>query len=565
MKIKVMSNILANKIAAGEVVEKISSVVKELVENSIDASSTEIIIQLKESGMSEITVTDNGVGMEHDDALLAFERHATSKIIEEEDLFNINTLGFRGEALPSIASVSQMTLKTSTGDMGVIVLYDAGHLISVENSDARTGTVVSVKNLFYNTPARLKHMKSTYSELANVSDFVNKIALAHPEISFTLINDDNVLLKTDGSNNLLKAIKNVYGLDIAKRMIEVTSENNDYEIKGYISEPSINRSNRNNMVTIVNGRVVRNIELNRYINDAYHGYKPDNRYPIVILNIKTDPSLIDVNVHPTKMDIKFSKFEELGILTLNMIKDVLKPKNLIPQVDVPILVNDEFPEQTYEEIAFDFSTINEQSTYEKKAMGKFPKLYPIGLIHGTYIICQNESGMYLIDQHAAKERINYEIYKSKLGNPNNDVTSLLFPLTIELTNNEAIIVKENMDLLINLDFQIEEFGINSFIIKSHPTWLLNGYEEESIKRVIEEVINHESNFNVEKFNESLAINLSCKMSIKANVNITIKEMENLIYDLEKCDNPFNCPHGRPTIVYFSTYDIEKMFKRTGFN
>lgn len=567
MKIQVLSDILANKIAAGEVVEKISSVVKELVENSIDAKATDIIIELKESGMNEIKVTDNGTGMDKEDAILAFQRHATSKIIVEDDLFNINTLGFRGEALPSIASVSQTTLKTSTGKMGVSIIYDAGHLVDVVNSDSKKGTTVLVKNLFFNTPARLKHMKSTYSELANVSDFVNKIGLAHPEISFTLLNDENILLKTDGSNNLLKTIKNVFGLDTAKKMIEVKSENNDYKVEGYISEPQVNRSNRNHMVSIVNGRVVRNTELNKYINDAYHGYKPDNRYPTVVLNITTDPSIIDVNIHPTKMDIKFSKLEELGILVSNMIKDVLKPKNLIPEIK-PIINEDLIYESPYEETSFDFSEINEvNAEYNEPEITKekFPKIYPVGLIRGTYIVCQNEQGMYLIDQHAAKERINYEIYKDKLGNPSSNTIALMLPVTIEFTNDEFIVVKENISLIRNMNFEIEEFGINSFIIKSHPTWLLEGYEEDSIKRVIEEVINKEKNFSILKFNESLAINLSCKMSIKANVNISIKEMENLIDDLSKCDNPFNCPHGRPTIVTFTNYDIEKMFKRTGFN
>jgi DNA mismatch repair protein MutL len=566
MKIKVMNSILANKIAAGEVVEKIASVVKELVENSIDAESTEIKVDLKESGVNEIKVTDNGIGMDKEDASLAFERHATSKIINEDDLFNISTLGFRGEALPSIASVSKTVLKTSTGEVGVEITYEGGYLISVSNSIARKGTTVSVQNLFYNTPARLKHMKSLYSELANVSDFMNKIALAHPHIKFTLTNDDNVILKTDGSNNLLKTIKDVFGLDVVKKMILVSSSNNDYEIEGYISEPSINRSNRNSMVTLVNGRVVRNTDLNRHINDAYHGYKPDNRYPIVVLNIKADPSLVDVNIHPTKMDIKFSKLEDLGYTIFKMIKDSLKPKNLIVHAEVPLMINEDLSNNQYEELTFDFgSSINEEEIKYHKEKEKFPKLYPVGLVHGTYIICQNETGMYLIDQHAAKERVNYEIYKNKLGNPLNDSISLLIPITIELTSNEFIILKENINLIKQMNFDISEFGINSFIIKSHPTWLLSGYEDESIRKIIETVINKEKDFSIEKFNEALAINLSCKMSIKANENITIKEMENLINDLEKCDNPFNCPHGRPTIVHFSNYDLEKLFKRTGFN
>lgn len=565
-KIKVMSDVLANKIAAGEVVEKIASVVKELVENSIDANSSEIKVELVESGVKEIKVTDNGSGMNKEDAIMAFERHATSKLLEEDDLFHINTLGFRGEALPSIASVSETTLKTSTGEVGTVVKYEGGHLIDVLNGDARVGTIITVKNLFYNTPARLKHMKSLYSELANVSDYMNKIALSHPNIKFTLINDESVLLKTDGSNNLLKTIKDIYGLEVAKKMLEVKTSNDDYEVEGYISLPEINKSTRSGMVTLVNGRVVHNFELNRYINDSYHGYKPDTRYPIVVLNITADPSLIDVNVHPTKMDIKFSKLEDLGYIITKMIKEVLQPKNLIHNVDVPLTINtDIITRENYEELSFDFSTeVVKEPTIEITKEEKFPDLYPVGLVHGTYIICQNDKGMYLIDQHAAKERVNYELYKNKLGNPKVDYTNMLVPITIELSNNEYIIVKQNLELIRSLNISIEEFGINSFIIKGHPTWLPVGYEEIAIKRIIETIIQFEKSFSIEKFNEEIAIMLSCKLSIKANENITLNEMEALINDLKRCNNPFNCPHGRPTIIHFSNYDLEKLFKRSGF-
>lgn len=564
--IKIMDPILANKIAAGEVVEKIASVVKELVENSIDAKSSEIKIELTESGVKEIKVTDNGSGMNKEDAKLAFERHATSKLLDEEDLFHISTLGFRGEALPSIASVSEVTLKTSTGEVGTIVSINGGHLIEVINGDSRKGTSITVKNLFFNTPARLKHMKSLYSELANVTDYVDKIALSHPEIKFTLINDNNILLNTDGSNNLLKTIKDIYGLDVVKKMVEVKSANDDYEVTGYIGLPEVNRSNRNSMVTLVNGRVIRNMELNRYINDAYHGYKPDNRYPIVILNILADPSLIDVNVHPTKMDIKFSKLEELGFMIDKMVRQVLQPKTLIPEVE--IINNDLIDRPIYHEQQFDLereSTISEQSVTLETPKEKMPELYPVGLVHGTYIVCQNELGMYLIDQHAAKERINYEFYKNKLGHPTTSMSALLVPITYELTNNEFIILKENMHILDALNFNVEVFGLNSIIVKGHPTWIPSGYEKDAIYKIIEIIVNQERNFSIEKFNESIAIMMSCKLAIKANENITISEMEHLIKDLRKCDNPFNCPHGRPTIIFYSNYDMERLFKRSGFN
>ena len=392
--IKVMDEILANKIAAGEVVERCSSVVKELVENSIDANSTEIKIELIESGVKEIKVTDNGKGMDHDDAILCFQRHATSKIIDEDDLYHIHTLGFRGEALASIASVSNVTLITSTGGVGTTVYINGGKIEKIENSDSRIGTVISVKNLFYNTPARLKHLKSLYAELANIEEYINKISLAHPEIRFSLYNDSKELFRTDGSGNLLKCINSIYGINVSKKMLDVKSSSDDYSISGYISLPEVYKSNRNSIITIVNGRVVKNAELNRAINDSYHGFKPDNYYPIVVLNINVDTTLVDVNIHPTKMDIKFSNLEDLINQVKTMITDRIKVKNLIPKVEYK-------PKEetvSYEKIKLDFDTplINEEETvYEvnddfeelEETSEKMPIMYPVGLVHGTYIIC----------------------------------------------------------------------------------------------------------------------------------------------------------------------------------
>ena len=594
-KIKVMDELLANKIAAGEVVERCASVVKELVENSIDAKSTEIRVDLIEAGTKEIKVTDNGVGMDRQDAVLAFQRHATSKLVREDDLYHICTLGFRGEALASIASVSEVTLKTSTGDVGTIVNINGGKLEKVDNCDARKGTIITVANLFYNTPARLKHMKSLYTELASITDYINKLALSRPDIKFILTNNNSTLLNTDGSDNLLKTISSIYGISTARKMLEVSSSGSDYDIEGYITLPEVHRSNRNNMITLVNGRIVRNSELNRAINDAYHTYKPDNRYPITVLKIEVDPSLIDVNIHPTKQDIKFSKMTELIEQIDKMIKDKLSKKTLIPKVDNSEVKVEYKEPKKYEELKLDFSSVfekdnnyqedliinndftnkkemelndNNETIEEKEDVEakkeRLPELYPVGLVHGTYIICQNNLGMYLIDQHAAKERINYEIYSKKLSNPKKETTSLLFPINIELSNSEFIILKQNIELLNNIGIEVEEFGVNSIIVKSAPTWLPKDYEDEAIRKIIDLVIMCEKDFTIAKFNDSLAKLVSCKMSIKANTNITLEEMENLINDLRKCDNPFNCPHGRPTIIFYSTAEIEKLFKRSGF-
>jgi DNA mismatch repair protein MutL len=569
-KIKVMDEILANKIAAGEVVEKCVSVVKELVENSIDAGSTAIKIELIESGVKEIKITDNGVGMDKEDALLAFSSHATSKILDEDDLYCISSLGFRGEALPSIASVSDVTLKTSTGGIGTIVNIKGGKLISEQKGDSRIGTIVSVKNIFYNTPARLKHLSSLYRELANISDYVNKIALSHPNISFTLINDGKVIFSTDGSNNQLKVINDIYGLEVTKKMIEIKTNNNDYEISGYISYPELTKSNRNHIITLVNGRVVRNIELNKVVNDAYHTYRPEDRYPIVVLNIEVDPTLVDVNIHPAKLDIKFSKFDELKELVRNEITNKLNSVTLIPKVGTKISNKLQYEEFTLDierhigEPILKYENNNKIEDLKEDNIQfkeKVPEMYPVGLIRGTYIVCQNELGMYLIDQHAAQERVNYEYYLENLGNPKQESIEMLIPINIELPHNEYVIVKHNLELLIDLNFEIDELGINTLVVRSHPIWLPKNYEEEAIRKIVDLVMIKEKDFNIKKFNESLAIMLSCKLSIKANENISISKMEYLINSLRECSNPFTCPHGRPVIIFYSNYELEKLFKR----
>lgn len=574
-KIKIMDEILANKIAAGEVVEKCVSVVKELVENSIDANSTKIKIDLLGSGVEEIKVIDNGIGMDKEDALLAFSRHATSKLLTEEDLFKISSLGFRGEALPSIASVSEISLKTSTGGIGTHIVIKGGKIITNESSDARKGTEIIVRKLFYNTPARLKHLSSLYSELANIVSYINKIALSYPNISFILTNDGKTLLNTDGSGNLLKVINNIYGIDITKKMIEVNNSDDEYEITGYISMPEVTKSNRNHMITLVNGRVVRNNDINRTINDAYHTYKPEDKYPIVVLKINVDTTLTDVNIHPTKQDIKFSKLEELQLLIKNTISNKLKEIRLIPKIenkdDIPVLNKPvieilkpvEQEHNNYEEIKLDFEIKEETTEYKENITDEklnVPIMYPVGLIRGTYIIAQNDEGMYLIDQHAANERINYEYYSKALTNKFETI-EMLIPINIEFSYDEFIIIKENINLIKEMGFDIEEFGLNTFIVRSHPIWLPKGYEEEAIKKILDLIVIKEKNFDKEKFNDRIAMTVSCKLSIKANDNISIEEMETLINKLRNCDNPYTCPHGRPTIIFYSNYELEKLFKR----
>ena len=595
--VRQLDEILANKIAAGEVVERCSSVVKELVENSIDAGSTEVRVELLESGVKSIKVIDNGKGMDNDDAVNCFNRHATSKIYDEDDLYHISTLGFRGEALASIASVSKVTLITSQGNVGTTVVIEGGKIKSVESSDARVGTIMEVRDLFYNTPARLKHLKSLYTELANITDYMNKLALSRPDIRFSLLNDDKVVFKTDGSNNLLKVINSIYGLSITKKMVPIEGDTNDYSITGYTSLPEIHRSNRNGIVTIVNNRIVKNAELNRYINEAYHSYKPDNRYPVTVIDIKVDTSLVDVNIHPTKMDVKFSKQDSLNELVFNAIREKISGKTLIPhieQVEPKVHIEEQVldfdinkKEEAKEQVILDFDkpidggedlVINndlvkedeEEYIVHEDIKERIPVMWPIGQVHGTYIICQNENGMYIMDQHAAKERVNYEIVREKMSQRKNESMQMLVPLTLEFSNNEFMILKENMQILLDMGFDIEEFGVSSIIVKAHPIWLQSsiwvhrGDIEDVIKEMLDMVIKREKKFDLNRFYDHISATVACKMSIKANTSITLEEMQSLIDELRECKNPYNCPHGRPTIVFYTKVDLEKMFKRTGF-
>ncbi len=581
-KISVMNEDLANKIAAGEVVERTMNVVKELVENSIDALAKDIKIELTDSGVKEIIVTDDGIGMDKTDAVLCFSRHATSKLKTFDDLMNLDSLGFRGEALPSIASVSNTTLKTSNGVEGCEVVINGGEIESVKDSDLKQGTKIIVRDLFYNTPVRLKYLKNLYSELAMITDYVNKMALSFPEIRFRLINNDKELLNTDGSGNLLKVINSVYGLDVTRKMLKVSASDDDYAISGYISYPELTKSNRNAMTTFVNGRIIKNNELNRAIVDCYHTYIPADKFPIVVLNIETDPLIVDVNIHPTKMDIKFSKMNELKELINKMIKDNLENLNLIPELKAKVeeekkveeklssLVSYTEPEEeveeekTYvvqEEVAFDFDSEEEVKKEEfLSGEARIKKMYPVGVVHGTYIIAENEDGMFMIDQHAAAERINYEKYLYALGTHNNDRQDLLVPIKLEFTNSEFIVLKQHLDIVEKLNFEVEEFGLNTILVRSHPAWLPSSSLQEAIRKIFKIFINYED-FDSYKFTERIAITLACKMSIKANDHMTLENAEDLLERLRRTKNPFTCPHGRPTIITFSNYELEKMFKR----
>ena len=591
-KIQVMNEVLANKIAAGEVVEKTMNVVKELVENAIDAESTEITVKLVDSGVKQIEVSDNGIGMDEEDARLAFQRHATSKLKNLEDLFYIESLGFRGEALPSIASVSNICLKTSNGKVGTKLTLTGGENMKVERSDLQQGTTITVSDLFYNTPVRLKYLKNLYVELANIVEYMNKMVLSYPNIKFTLINNDKVLLKTDGNGDLLKVIYEIYGVDITKKMIPIEGENDDYYIHGYISYPEVTKPNRNSITTLVNGRVIKNNELNKCIVDCYHTYIHKDRYPVIILNIDVDPILIDINIHPTKMDIKFSKLDTLKELITKKINERLEELTLIPEVSVrdsysvsevhrQISLKEEKEDKeistsNYEEIKLDFEVQEEKKKYEEstkenkieeskeeekkcKKEARIKKMIPRGVVLLTYIVAENEDGMYLIDQHAAAERINYEKVLKEM-NENKNPVDLLIPIKIELRPDEYLLAKDRFQILKDQGLEIEEFGGNTIIIRSHPSWIPEDKSEDIIRRIVDMII-EKGTFDLDKFIWRMAATTACRMSVMANTYISKEEEEWILENIRYCENPFTCPHGRPTIITYTKYELERLFKR----
>jgi len=772
-KIKVLDEQLANQIAAGEVVERPSSVVKELVENAIDAGSTEIDIAIEEGGLTLVRVKDNGGGIEPDDIITAFQRHATSKISTSSDLFRIASLGFRGEALPSIAAVSRLTCISSNADTGLArkLVIEGGNVTADEPVSAPRGTDMSVRDLFYNTPARLKYMKSIQTELGHISDYINRLALAHPGIAFTLKHNGNVLLRTMGTGDRLQVIAAIYGTSAAKAMLPVVGSDPDYELTGFISKPDLTRANRNGITAVVNGRYIRSHAVNQSLLQAYHTLLPINRFPLVVLELGMHPGLLDVNVHPSKMEVRFSKEAELRALIERTVKAALGAHRYIPGASTgssrskPQYVQDaisfhiadrigepvqgdgasatthaseaaqqqsvrseaaaaaelaatpetrgltpfntrmdraqadrpadasrqersanspyggssssygsssaeggsrtasshsaqqgrpdrpawqsqgegreqvprdaarrlytppsaspdprgdgwawrEAASQTYDSPAKNMQADGDKAPVDKQAPSlpdndasqpiaaaendaagitdsqsaslltepddsapnagahledhaastdpSFPELHWIGQHHGTYIVAQADDGLYLIDQHAAHERINYEYYLHKFGNPVAASQGLLVPLTLEFTPGDASQLREMTELFREAGVEIEPFGAQTFLVRAYPEWMPKGEEQSLIEEMAELLIEERKSINVTKLREKAAIMCACKASIKANDRMTREEGDALLARLSRCSQPYTCPHGRPIIVHLSTYQLEKMFKR----
>lgn len=634
-KIIELPEILANQIAAGEVIERPSSVVKELVENAIDAASRQITIEIEESGLKKIQVTDNGEGIASDDVALSLKRHATSKIKSQSDLFRIRTLGFRGEAIPSIASVSLLTIKTAAKDEehGTLLVANGGNIEKEEPLSTPVGTKISVENLFFNTPARLKYMKSLQSELAHIVDVVNRLSLAHPEVSFTLINDGRELLKTAGSGDLRQSIAGIYGLNTAKKMIEISNADLDFEISGYVSLPELTRANRNYITILINGRYIKNFLINRAILDGYGSKLMVGRFPIAVIDIQIDPYLADVNVHPTKQEVRISKEQELMQLVKTAISESLKQYELIPdalenlakssvkkaqkteQTQLPLQTNKLYydkdkgdffvSEQTVSETLPRFTDVDKNvkevdevidksvnvkyaerhqednddekehpnfdlknqkqlkkivASLEQEEKSEFPELDYFGQMHGTYLFAQGREGLYIIDQHAAQERVKYEYYREKIGDVDNSLQQLLIPYLFEFSGADFIQLQEKMSILNQVGIYLEPYGQNTFILREHPIW----FKEEEIESGIYEMCDMlllTNTVSVATYRAELAIMMSCKRSIKANHTLDDYSARDLLVQLGQCDNPYNCPHGRPVLVHFTEKDMEKMFRR----
>lgn len=583
MAIIVLSNELANQIAAGEVIERPASVIKELVENSIDAGAKTITIYIYDAGRTLMIVDDDGSGISKKDLALAFKRHATSKIIDEHMLFRIKTLGFRGEALPSIASIADVTLETAWQDeVGSKLFFVEGKQI-IKDAPKRKGTKISVKALFHNTPARLKHLKHDFTENAVILDVVTKIALAHSDIAFILYFDDKLKFQTTGRGDLQETILNVYGLNTAKNIMPFAYETTDFALNGFLGNTELVRANRYAIIINLNGRNVYMPKIQSAINEAYHGFIAPSRFPFVVLNITTDPSLVDVNVHPSKREVRLSKENELiNALLQNIPMHLVSPTFVATKTtqDGPgVILEKMVAVQEHLELEFTVgedkqeedvhlmrvSAPSEQATIarseSKEVYGR--KLRPIAQMHQTYIICEHDDGGFcLIDQHAAHERINYEKFM-KMLNLNLKTRPLLVPYVLHLSKSELIYFDpEMLKYLHNVGLDIEHFGTDALRVTGVPAWS-EAYDEKTYIDEIITMVRENRKVNYEKLRGNAIATMACKASIKAKQRLSIPEMQHLINDLFVANNPYSCPHGRPTIIRYSQYELEKLFQRTG--
>lgn len=622
-KINILDDLTINKIAAGEVVERPSSVVKELVENAIDAKSSKITIEIQDGGKKLIRITDNGEGIASSEVEKSFLRHATSKITKVDDLYDLYSLGFRGEALASISSISKIEIITRTKDepIGTKMIIDGGKLVSKEPVGTTVGTTIIVKDLFFNTPARQKFLKSSNAENMNISDMINKLAIGNYNIQFKYINNNKVILTTPGDANLLNTIRSVYGKEIYNNLISINIDNNIMQVDGYIGNNNIYRANRSLQHIYVNKRYVKSKVILDAIQEAYKSIIPINKHTICFLNITLDPSKIDVNIHPTKLEIKFEKENDVYITMRDTIKNKLLNSTLIGKYQTPEISFNQKPIQPISIEKLNFNTedikaieenkidiidnnkqldiidinseINDLNLNKKFEIDDFIKLDKpnvsenlqikettddyinedsyshdnkisfknykvIGTLFNTYIVLEKGNSLFLLDQHAGHERILYEKYMDKFNKEEINMQLLLDPIVLEVSSKDMLSMEENLDLFLKLGFEVEIFGNNHIMIRSVPNLFGLPQSEKFILDIIDNMDNITSNYELKK--EKIA-SMACKSAIKAHDYIHDIEIDKLLEELEKCINSFTCPHGRPILVELTKYEIEKMFKR----
>ena len=623
-KINILDDSTINKIAAGEVVERPSSIIKELVENSIDAGSSYISIEIENGGKGLIRIIDNGSGIDKDDVNKAFLRHATSKINTVEDLSSLESLGFRGEALASIAAVSKLEMLTKTEEalIGLRIVLDGGKIREKEATSANRGTQISVRDLFFNTPARRKFLKSNQAEAQAITDIVNKIAIGNPSIKIKYINNSKTIYETLGDGSIINAIRMIYGRDISENLIEIDYRSKYFNISGYLGNNNIYRGNRNHQHLYINGRYIKSPNISKKINDAYKAIIPINKYPIYFVNMSVDPAKVDVNIHPSKLEVKFDQEEEILNELSDFVRGILLKSSLIgryksnsrgkdlynknsfagfnsfsysPQevennltstairedvnnsgsnqntnesprvqadmIQTPIRLSDINNGGIQDKKEVDSKMEYQQSSFIEESPDRNPDfigLKFIGIIFDTYIIFSKNDDMIMLDQHAAHERIRFEMYMSKYKANNISVQMLIDPIIMDLDANDMDTVRKNIDVFSSFGFLVEEFGHRSISIRGLP----NTFGEPESKRFIYELIDglgKIDNIYDTKYDEIAEI--ACKSAIKGNDKISIEEAKHLIGQLEECSNPYTCPHGRPTMVKMTRYEIEKLFKR----
>jgi DNA mismatch repair protein MutL len=587
-KIKVLDEKVISQIAAGEVIERPASVVKELVENSIDADASQVIVEIVDGGKKSIKVADDGIGMAKEDLEKAFFRHSTSKITTLRDLESIDSLGFRGEALASIAAVSKVTLtskpRDSEVDAGSEVFVEGGKIRYVKDAARNVGTTVVVDDLFYNTPARRKYMKSVRAEISKITDVITRQALIYPEIFFKLVHNSQEILNTPRSHTPLDNIVHIYGKEMAKEMLPVSYSDHELEIEGFISKPAVTRKSASHISIFVNKRYVTSKGLASAIKSGYHNLIMKNSYPIAVISMKIHPRKIDVNVHPTKQEIRFEDEKKVHNAVMKAVEESLRTESLIPEVgdvklEIPEIAVFAIPQISGSDIlrAAPIIDLGKQISIENFDIGveskveveppkeklddHLPKMTLIGQILNTYIVAQSKENLLIIDQHAAHERVRFEnLLKNNLGDKK-ESQELLSPVTIDVTPKQGNFVAENIDIFEGLGFQLVPFGRNTYQIRAVPVVMEEMASEKTFHDIIDDLMSAGKSSHKEELVEKAMAIVACHSAIRGGDELSSEQMKSLVESLYRTENAYACPHGRPTILSISKDEIEKRFKR----